>query len=61
MKPKDISVSVYILDGKPKAIIQMSLPDIAFERDEHNLVKDSAKHALQKAMRDALSEWELNV
>lgn len=61
MKPTNISISLYIIDGQPKAIIQLTLPNMVLEKDEYGLTSEAARQALRKAMNDAISEWEFNV
>jgi hypothetical protein len=58
MRPDDVSISVYDLNGKIKVIAQFGL-DVSVQKDAHGRLKDSQKEALQKAMEEALSLWEL--
>jgi hypothetical protein len=58
MRPDDVSISVYDLNGKIKVIAQFGL-DVSVQKDAQGRLKDSQKEALQKAMEEALSLWEL--
>jgi len=61
VNPTDVAVSIYRIDGKTKALIQLELPEVCIARDSNGLIVDAVKVALQHAMRDAIYKWELDV
>jgi hypothetical protein len=58
-KVRYASVNIYEMDKQLKAMAQFNLDDIILERDDRGAISLKAKIALQKALEDALSKWEI--
>jgi len=61
MNPAHVDVSVYMINGRLKAQISLNLGDLTIERHASGQLKEEARRALEKAMEESLSKWELNV
>lgn len=58
-KPNNVSVSLYMLDGRLQVIAQFGLENAIFEKDEHGYMKDDKRKAFVKALEEAISNWDL--
>lgn len=61
MRPDSAEVSVYMVDGVIKCCAQVSFKGMTITRERGGIMDEKAKVALQKALREALLDWDIGV
>lgn len=63
MKPSDVAVTVYMLDGVIKFHAQVGLKGMKIKRKNNGMgmMDEEVKKSLQDALTEAIRNWEIGV